>query len=244
MQSILGQKFGRLTVIEEFVEKDAYNRQKVRCKCDCGNFASFSRCNIITGHTKSCGCSHHEGRFKNLVGERFGKLIVVDKFIKAMKNRNEYYAICKCDCGKEKTILVCNLLKGKTTSCGCRRDQYEKITGSNSKCFKGYEEISGLMIAHIKNGAKNRDLEFAIDPEYIWKLFLAQDRRCALSGREIGFNKRCGGITASLDRINNSKGYVVGNVQWVHKDLNRMRNYFGVEYFIETCKQVAAYHSL
>lgn len=27
-------------------------------------------------------------------------------------------------------------------------------------------------------------------------------------------------ITASLDRIDNSIGYCLGNVQWVHKDIN------------------------
>ena len=98
-------------------------------------------------------------------------------------------------------------------------------------------------MARIKDGAKRRNLEFAIDPQYVWELFLTQNRKCALSGKEIGFGELCHSVaTASLDRIDNSQGYVVGNVQWVHKDLNRMRNSFDVEYFVETCRQVAAYH--
>lgn len=44
----------------------------------------------------------------------------------------------------------------------------------------------------------------------------------------------------SLDRIDSKKGYVVGNVQWVHKDINRMKNTFPQDYFIQVCKQIAA----
>jgi len=45
--------------------------------------------------------------------------------------------------------------------------------------------------------------------------------------------------TASLDRIDSSKGYVKGNLQWVHKDINMMKNHYNQKYFIEICKKVA-----
>lgn len=240
MQSILGQKFGHLTVIEEVVDITKKNRQIVRCQCDCGNIHEALRCNILCGRTKSCGCMRR-GRPNDLIGKRFGKLVVIDRFAKLVASKNEYHAVCKCDCGEEKTVLVRNLIGGRTTSCGCRKDQYEKITGKNSKRFTGYEEIPGYLIARIKAGAESRKLEFSVDLEHLWKMFLAQDRKCALSGKDICFGKyRSGAVTASLDRIDNSKGYVVGNVQWVHKDLNIMRNRFDIEYFIEICRQVVA----
>lgn len=44
--------------------------------------------------------------------------------------------------------------------------------------------------------------------------------------------------TASLDRIQNDKGYIEGNVQWVHKDINRMKNIFEQNYFIDICKKI------
>ena len=45
--------------------------------------------------------------------------------------------------------------------------------------------------------------------------------------------------TASLDRIDSKKGYIKGNLQWVHKDLNIMKNSYPNQYFIEMCKKVA-----
>ena len=45
-------------------------------------------------------------------------------------------------------------------------------------------------------------------------------------------------ITASLDRIDSSKGYIEGNVQWVHKRVNLMKGNMSTENFIEWCNLV------
>ena len=45
--------------------------------------------------------------------------------------------------------------------------------------------------------------------------------------------------TASLDRIDSSKGYVEGNVQWVHKMINMSKQQYSQEEFIDMCKAVA-----
>jgi hypothetical protein len=45
--------------------------------------------------------------------------------------------------------------------------------------------------------------------------------------------------TASLDRIDSSKGYIEGNVQWIHKHINKMKNNFNESYFIEICKKIS-----
>ena len=44
--------------------------------------------------------------------------------------------------------------------------------------------------------------------------------------------------TASLDRIDSNLSYIKDNVQWIHKDLNRMKNEFSQDRFIEVCKAV------
>jgi hypothetical protein len=69
---------------------------------------------------------------------------------------------------------------------------------------------------------------------------------CALSGEAITLPKNRtdfvgGGYTASLDRIDSSKGYIVGNVQWVHKDINFMKFTFSESRFIDLCKKVVNY---
>ena len=56
----------------------------------------------------------------------------------------------------------------------------------------------------------------------------------------ISFPTKSTGIrTASLDRIDSSKGYVPGNIQWVHKDVNWMKGSFTQEYFVNICKKIS-----
>lgn len=47
-----------------------------------------------------------------------------------------------------------------------------------------------------------------------------------------------GETTASLDRIDPRKDYVKGNVQWVHKDVNRIKQAFNEERLLEVCKAI------
>jgi hypothetical protein len=66
--------------------------------------------------------------------------------------------------------------------------------------------------------------------EYIWDLLLEQNRKCALTGLPLTFakdyNKSTLDQTASLDRIDSSVGYIIGNVQWVHKEINKIKREF------------------
>lgn len=55
---LIGQKFGRLTVIEFNSIKNRASYWK--CKCDCGTEIITSGNNLRTGHTKSCGCIQKE----------------------------------------------------------------------------------------------------------------------------------------------------------------------------------------
>ncbi len=45
----------------------------------------------------------------------------------------------------------------------------------------------------------------------------------------------------SLDRIDNLKGYIEGNVQWVHKRVNVMRNVLSIEEFLSWCEKITAH---
>lgn len=52
----------------------------------------------------------------NLVGSRFGRLLVLER--RHNKNHN-YHWFCLCDCGNHATISAGHLQKGHTRSCGC-----------------------------------------------------------------------------------------------------------------------------
>jgi hypothetical protein len=61
--TIIGKKFGKLTVIE-FSHMN-FNDSYWKCKCDCGEEKIVNRKNLRTGYTISCGClSESSGCFK------------------------------------------------------------------------------------------------------------------------------------------------------------------------------------
>ena len=107
-----------------------------------------------------------------------------------------------------------------------------------------FGDIHQSYICTLKIRAKRLNYDFNLDGDFLWELFLKQNRRCALSGMEIGFPKAWGiksktEITASLDRINSNMGYTKGNVQWVHKTINTMKMNMSDNEFIKLCKLVA-----
>lgn len=115
--------------------------------------------------------------------------------------------------------------------------------GKTHNAWRGYEAISGESFTSYKVGAKIRGLAFTVSIKYLWKLYLDQDKKCALTGWDISFPptslRRTEG-TASPDRIDNSKGYIKGNIQWVHKDINLLKARFGQDHLIRMCKAIAA----
>lgn len=234
-ENLVGQKFGSLSVLE-FSHRDASGIIHWKCRCDCGNITTPAGRNMKRGISTSCGCSRKKidiTRFNDIVGMKFG-LLTAQKFA-FIKGHNPYYE-CLCECGNTTTIPKYNLLKAK--SCGCLQRKENTY-----KLFDGVGEITKTIFNKIVANAVNRDKEFLITPEYAWNLFLKQDRKCAISGLPIEFNKnsRDRSGTASLDRIDSSLGYIIGNVQWTHKDINNMKNDLPEKEFLYYCETVYLY---
>lgn len=61
---------------------------------------------------------------KNLIGQRFGRLIVI-KQIGIDKRTRQKKWLCKCDCGNMKETITSYLTSGDTSSCGCYRRECE-----------------------------------------------------------------------------------------------------------------------
>jgi hypothetical protein len=116
-------------------------------------------------------------------------------------------------------------------------NKYPNRKNSNHTGWLGYQEISSTYFKNLKTGARNRKLEFSITIEEIWDLYIKQKRKCALTGREIGFQGSKNN-SASLDRKDASIGYTIDNVQWVHKDINYAKQSLNNEDFINLCQEV------
>lgn len=171
-----------------------------------------------------------------LIEKKFGKLTVtkLDKTI----NKGKTYWTCLCDCGKSVSVRMDSLRNGSTKSCGClgRKKRPQTPKGSKNARWCGYGEISGTYLFSIHDSAKRRELSFEIDKEQLWKLFLQQNRKCIYTGLELEFSVK--NTTASLDRIDSSKGYAIDNVQWVHKDINFMKRNFSDTTFLNYCRLI------
>lgn len=171
----------------------------------------------------------------NLLGFRFGKLFV--ESLSEQKKYGEASWNCLCDCGK--TIVVqASFLTRKSfprRSCGCTSLRHP---------WRGYEEIPLCFFNRIKSGAEERNFEFDITIEDMWQIFVDQDRKCALTGLiltfpPVGKIRNADLFIASLDRIDSNKGYIKGNIQWVHKDINLMKLDHSQDEFIKMCRLVA-----
>jgi len=153
--------------------------------------------------------------------------------------------ICQCRCGKSIRVAARKVKCGSTISCGCSRlRNLNHKRGPEHNSWSGHEGITGSFWARVQASAKQREIEFNISKEYMWDMIKAQGFKCSLSGVDIqlafsskdlhnGFN------TASIDRIDSSKGYIEGNVQWVHVKINYMKQSISQEEFIQFCKLVA-----
>jgi hypothetical protein len=172
---------------------------------------------------------------KNLIGLSFNKLTpikVVEKPKDNNSKRRGTFWLCLCECGNEKIVMSSDLTRGETKSCGCS-NKFE-----NSHNYKGFGKLAQSKFSHIEWSAKKRGLEFLVTKEFLWDLFLKQDGKCYYTQLDIDLNVRNKTMTASVDRINSNLGYTEGNVVWVHKDVNIMKNKFTKEYFLMLCQKV------
>jgi hypothetical protein len=235
----LGQQYGKWTVI------DIDDYPFFICVCTCGKSFRVNGHHLIAGKTKQCNECRVTLPRVDLVGTKVGFLTVIRYDGVKSGSRNGYpyhHWYCRCICGNEVSVRADHLGPyGQKTlsdkSCGCNR------RSSKNYGWKGYMEISGQYWSQIQKGARERSIVFDLRIEDVWELFLLQKRECALTGLPLVMHitgKHAG--TASLDRIDSSKGYILDNVQWVHKHINQMKLDHTQDYFISLCCFVADYY--
>lgn len=176
---------------------------------------------------------------KDLTGKVFGKLKVIKpapKPDKVLTKERSIFWFCECECGNSQVVRSRELIVGDTTSCGCLRTRKY----SDNPLFKGVGLFGHSLYSHIQWSAKKRNIEFLVSKEYLWELFQKQDGKCYYTGDDIllGVRNQPGGKTASLDRIDSSKGYTEGNLVWCHKNVNIMKMDKSEEQFYELCQKI------
>jgi hypothetical protein len=220
-------------------------------KCDfCGNDYKEYPSNVKNNIKNFCSnkCKNNSLRGQkiyriNSIHLKPGDTLKNLTLVKYTIEDNRCFWECKCDCGnivkRREDHLKMLLKESRTISCGCKAKIAPK--GSKSQKWRGVGKLSGHYFCLIQKRCKNKNLELGITIEDAWNLFLEQNEKCALSGIELTMaesRRTDEEMTASLDRKDSEKGYIKGNVQWVHKDINLMKNILTQDRFIELCRLV------
>ena len=137
--SLVGKRFGKLTVIEKVGTSSKNKEYLWKCQCDCGNTKIVSSYHLRSNHTRSCGCYISETFEKPIeLGTVFGKLEVIAKTDRTYYKSRLYE--CKCECGNVIEESSNSLRRGHTQSCGCLKSKGEmgisKILRENNISFE------------------------------------------------------------------------------------------------------------
>lgn len=234
---LTGQKFNRLLVKEKaFTKEGSINKHKWLCECECGNTILVEGYDIRKGLTKSCGC-HREEEYlknKNLVGQKFERLTVVNK----SERTNEVNAIfwyCLCECGNTTETTYYALLGGKARSCGCINTE---ITANRNKIEFGEAAFNALYNVYRK-GAIKRKLDFSLTKEEAKKLFQGTCFYCGIEPSNISKGSNGNFIYNGIDRFDNAIGYTPDNIVSCCSQCNYAKRNYGFLDFKEWARRLA-----
>lgn len=125
---MVGETFGRLTVIDNAGSKHSHHYWLVQCEC--GTLKAVRESDLVRGVTKSCGCANRCSNTIDYAGQLFGLLRVTGRALN--KGGHRYWSV-RCQCGKERAIREYSLTSGATGSCGCLRKEIWREIGKANR---------------------------------------------------------------------------------------------------------------
>lgn len=167
------------------------------------------------------------------IGKMFGKW----KVLSYSHYTNEHYWDVLCTgCNTTHKRRGGQLVLGRSSGC----QHCNAVARERYSFWEGIDGISKQYITKLTF----RKQEVTITLQDIVDQWHQQKGICAYSGLQLTVvQKDCDWTTstASIDRIDSSKGYIKGNIQWVHKRVNTMKSDMTEDQFITFCYQIANY---
>lgn len=136
----------------------------------------------------------------DLTGQRFGKLVVVQRIEKPESRRTMWK--CICDCGKEHSVTQEHLSSGHTKSCGCLKKKYNI---SDKRIFSIWMNMKARCDKPNRKDRKyyyEKGITYCVD----WKDYSLFEKWALENGYEDNL---------TLDRIDDTGNYEPSNCQWI-----------------------------
>lgn len=135
------------------------------------------------------------------IGDKYGRFTVVGKTEDYRK------VVCQCECGNTKIVRTDSLRNGSSKSCGCWKQDRLRLDNPSESAF------NALYSTQYKRRAEQRGYAFDLSKDDFRAL--TQDT-CYYCGVE-PYKTFTNGVSVytynGIDRIDNTKGYVKGNVR-------------------------------
>jgi hypothetical protein len=189
--------------------------------------------------------------FKDLTGQRFGRLIVVEylgsevvQTIPVKKYKSVFKVIC--DCGNEKIVRGADLGE-KTVSCGCYSRQKTIEFNIKTKTKESYNAFSSVWMSY-RHGAKKRGYNFEISRDEFLKICKMNCHYCGDSPNMKRKSRTKGKVPEFLyngvDRVDNEIGYILENVVPCCSFCNRIKLDRKLEDFVNQVKKIHSHLNL
>jgi hypothetical protein len=251
----IGRVFGRLTVIDVLTEAiGSANRRLCLVSCECGKTFKTPISSIITKNRPKRMCpkcsmkNRRDRAYNKYLGKKFG-LLTINKILGMMPAPSSRHRMCKCVCQCGNTVdrdisqVISRQNNGVIQSCGC----YLKVQQKVKSIGRPLQERFGRYFKQCIRQSSVRGYKFNLTMDDLITLYDKQGGKCALSGIRVVLplcwhkkeENRC-----SLDRVDSSKHYEIGNVQWVYYPLNRLKNKFKEVEFFRWCAMITDYQRL
>lgn len=174
---LIGQRFGRLTVIQS-AGSTPKGRAQWLCRCDCGNMTTVTTAHLRNGTTVSCGCVARDAGKNNVIditGQRFGRLIVISRA--PGRRGNSALWRCRCDCGGEIVTSGAALKSGQCRSCGCLASEAHREAFKTARKAREAAKVEGTDLAllnanlpaHNTSGVKGVSWDSSVKT---WKAYI------------------------------------------------------------------------
>lgn len=204
-----------------------------------------------------------KGIIKDLVGKRFGKLLVISLADPSKSKRsgvNYIKWLCKCDCGTQLSITSKQLYRGQV-SCGCH-----KLIGS-FRYFSNTEETKDIHTGRfirrafdvdininklisryrskVKSGKKETKI-WALTYDEAKRLFFGDCFYCGAAPQTImqAYKDITPTLVNGIDRLDSTAGYISTNVVSCCKICNTAKMALSVDEFLSHINKIARFNKM